>query len=260
MMRFASHVSSCSAASPNTNAAGMATMLAGLVWDPKAALTLRRDWRILGGLVGGFVPSPLQNAYHGLPLVLMPEQVALLVSMNAAVVINDCNSHSHPTAAEVASQEALWSQHKDDYNGLWAAYAAHMKATSLRTKGLDGLDDTASAIVPMNPPTLPIAIYTQSDSLHEQPFRNLIFADFWKQGWFISSGSKFGGDFLLYESDPSLCHAKYIVKVTDADAPLTGADIIRAGRLATFSKKIFMYCYWDALAQRVESMPISWVK
>ncbi len=32
---------------------------------------------------------------------------------------------------------------------------------------------------------------------------------------FVTFGLKFGADFLAYEQDPLVCHAKYLVKVID---------------------------------------------
>jgi hypothetical protein len=40
-------------------------------------LALRRDHRILGSLAGALPRFPAQNLFLGLPLVLMPEEVAL---------------------------------------------------------------------------------------------------------------------------------------------------------------------------------------
>lgn len=43
------------------------------------AIRLRKDWRIVGGLIGALPQRSRQNAHLGLPLKLMPEEAALLV-------------------------------------------------------------------------------------------------------------------------------------------------------------------------------------
>jgi hypothetical protein len=40
-----------------------------------------------------------------------------------------------------------------------------------------------------------------------------VFADLHAQGYFLTSGSKFGGDFLAYPGDPNLYHAQFVVRV-----------------------------------------------
>lgn len=40
-----------------------------------------------------------------------------------------------------------------------------------------------------------------------------MFTDLTKRGNFVTLGVKFGADFLAYENDPLICHAKYLVKV-----------------------------------------------
>ena len=41
--------------------------------------------------------------------------------------------------------------------------------------------------------------------------RMFTFKDLWNNNYYISEGSKFGGDFLVYCGDPVKYHAKYIV-------------------------------------------------
>ncbi|KAK6097248.1 tRNA-splicing endonuclease subunit Sen34 [Batrachochytrium dendrobatidis] len=242
------------------------------------AQILRRKWRIIGGFVGSLVLSPLQNTLHGLPLLLSPEQVHFLISNGVGVLINDELSHLIPTAADIECQRVELSEQMDTYNAMQIRYAAHMTKIHLETMHQkDTTGRIQSALNSSIPPSIPVSTNHQSNSLpwynavpvdpglgvhlqSRQNIRNTVFLFLWRAGWFISSGSKFGGDFLLYPRDPSLCHAMYIVKIVDSDQQITGADIVRAGRLATFSKKIFMYCYLDLLTDNVHSIPISWVK
>ncbi|KAJ2084959.1 tRNA-splicing endonuclease subunit [Coemansia sp. S100] len=51
-----------------------------MVYDAATVLRLRRDYRIVGALEGSHPTNPQQNNYYGLPLILLPEEVALLSS------------------------------------------------------------------------------------------------------------------------------------------------------------------------------------
>jgi tRNA splicing endonuclease len=47
----------------------------------------------------------------------------------------------------------------------------------------------------------------------QQQLRMAVFADLHEKGYFLTSGSKFGGDFLAYPGDPNLYHAQFVVRV-----------------------------------------------
>jgi tRNA-splicing endonuclease subunit Sen34 len=47
----------------------------------------------------------------------------------------------------------------------------------------------------------------------QQQLRMAVFADLHSRGYFLTSGSKFGGDFLAYPGDPNLYHAQFVVRV-----------------------------------------------
>ncbi len=58
-----------------------------------------------------------------------------------------------------------------------------------------------------------------------------------QQGYFLTSGAKFGGTFLAYPADPLRFHAHFIVIVKLADALLHPLDIVASGRLGVTVKK-----------------------
>ncbi|KAG8140498.1 hypothetical protein E2320_003188 [Naja naja] len=69
-----------------------------------------------------------------------------------------------------------------------------------------------------------------------------IFRDLWERGYYVTTGSKFGGDFLIYPGDPMRFHAHYIALCFSKDAPISLCDIISAGRLGTNVKKTVLLC------------------
>ena len=52
-------------------------------------------------------------------------------------------------------------------------------------------------------------------SLNQRVFDDL--TDGKEMQLFVTSGFKYGADFLAYEGDPDICHAKYLVKVCDSN-------------------------------------------
>ncbi|KAJ1667434.1 tRNA-splicing endonuclease subunit [Coemansia sp. RSA 1813] len=54
-----------------------------LVFDADVAMALRTEYRIVGSLEGSHPKNPLQNGYMYLPLLLLPEETALLLEKGA---------------------------------------------------------------------------------------------------------------------------------------------------------------------------------
>ncbi|XP_063157291.1 tRNA-splicing endonuclease subunit Sen34 [Candoia aspera] len=75
--------------------------------------------------------------------------------------------------------------------------------------------------------------------------RYCIFRDLWERGYYVTTGSKFGGDFLIYPGDPMRFHAHYIALCFPKEVPISLRDIISAGRLGTNVKKTVLLCSVD---------------
>ena len=54
--------------------------------------------------------------------------------------------------------------------------------------------------------------------------RMFTFKDLWNNNYFVSEGSKFGGDFLVYCGDPVKYHAKYIVICVQSRSVVVASD------------------------------------
>lgn len=79
-----------------------------LVWSPSDVIYLRAHHRIIGILTGSLPLLPQQNAYLGIPLQLMPEEVDLLLERKAAVLVDD--AAAHPDAMLTQHQWQQWDQ------------------------------------------------------------------------------------------------------------------------------------------------------
>ncbi|XP_066484282.1 tRNA-splicing endonuclease subunit Sen34 [Tiliqua scincoides] len=79
----------------------------------------------------------------------------------------------------------------------------------------------------------------------DHEIRYSVFTSLWEQGYYVTSGSKFGGDFLVYPGDPMRFHAHYVAICISKDEPFSLSDIISASRLGTNVKKTVLLCSVD---------------
>ncbi|KAI0373329.1 tRNA-intron endonuclease catalytic domain-like protein [Pilatotrama ljubarskyi] len=79
------------------------------VWDVDDIATLRAKHHVCGVLTGTLPHLSQQNVFLGVPLVLLPEEVVLLVENQLAVLVDDPSAHLPPSA------EALqrWNAERD---------------------------------------------------------------------------------------------------------------------------------------------------
>ncbi|KAF8520172.1 hypothetical protein BU17DRAFT_46973 [Hysterangium stoloniferum] len=91
------------------------------VWTVEDASELRSKHRICGTLSGTLPHLSQQNFFLGLPLLLMPEEVVLLVENGIAVMVDDATATREPSASDlrewdesrkqvVAEQIEQWQQ------------------------------------------------------------------------------------------------------------------------------------------------------
>lgn len=74
-------------------------------------------------------------------------------------------------------------------------------------------------------------------SRHATPAHCAVFAELWRRGFWLTSASKFGGDYLAYMGDPLQFHADLVVVVAPSAAPLLLCEVAALGRLANAVKK-----------------------
>lgn len=85
-----------------------------------------------------------------------------------------------------------------------------------------------------------------------------IYQDLWKRGHYITCGLKFGCDYTVYEFDPLVAHAKYMVKCQSQTSDLTGLQILILSRISTQVKKELLIASLDNNQEAIgkESMSI----
>lgn len=87
---------------------------------------------------------------------------------------------------------------------------------------------------------LDVATVKNTKSAPNVPKRNDVFRYFWSLKYHITSGYKFGGDYLLYPGDPMCFHSQFIVSVKTEEEAISPKEIVLMGRLATNVKKMFL--------------------
>jgi uncharacterized protein len=66
---------------------------------------------------------------------------------------------------------------------------------------------------------------------------SLVFEDMWKRGFYMTRGSKFGGNFLAYVDDPRCVHSKFIVRVVEKGTLFEKSEFILHTRMYTTTLK-----------------------
>jgi tRNA-splicing endonuclease subunit Sen34 len=76
----------------------------------------------------------------------------------------------------------------------------------------------------------------------EQMLKCKVFSDLWHKGYYLTSGLKYGGDYLAYPDDPIACHSHYIVKIFSWRENFSPLCLIQHGRLGNNVKKNILFC------------------
>ncbi len=71
----------------------------------------------------------------------------------------------------------------------------------------------------------------------------------WNQGYYITCGAKFGGEFLVYPGPPSQYHSQFILNCTEESRSFTFKELVAFSRMATTVKKTYV------IAMLVDKMP-----
>lgn len=268
-----------------------------LIWSSTDAVKIREEWRIVGCLIGCLPRLPRQNNHLGLPLQLSKEEVTLLLEKGAILLLNDATGLKEPSEKEreefIEYREASYQSQvdlfraerkKEIYQNMAniiegkkaKAQKEEKKDSSEATEPSEKEEDFSIDVDKVPIPPIPrkfslVQIFTESpyrldqeipaewshpESKQEQ-LRYHVYRDLWNQGFFLSNGSKFGGDFLVYPGDPSRYHSHYIAICIPHDKPMSALDIVRMGRLGSNVRKTVLMCSQDC-DQRISYISLQW--
>lgn len=100
-------------------------------------------------------------------------------------------------------------------------------------------DSTLVCITSQHPPSLLEtrgAKWTFPETELEK-LRYQVYMDLWGKGYYITQGSKFGGDYLVYPSDPFRFHSYFVVTIISWKKNIHSLDLVSIGRLGSTVKK-----------------------
>ncbi|KAJ5079895.1 tRNA-splicing endonuclease subunit sen34-related [Anaeramoeba ignava] len=195
----------------------------GYVWDLESLKILREKHRILGSFLGTTPQYHSQNEFLVFPVLLMKEELFLCVSNDWVDLFE-------------------WEK-----NGLIKQFE-NFEEDEFQVKRLKTTSSSLIEIKTTNENKTYSKISKEKIGFFkskEEKMRAIIFRDLWQRGYFISSGLKFGGDYLLYPNDPGKFHASHIVKVVSSENVLTPKYLISSGRLGTSVNKKVIFASVD---------------
>ncbi|XP_057338079.1 tRNA-splicing endonuclease subunit Sen34 [Microplitis mediator] len=265
------------------------------VWSAEDWLTLRRQHRIIGATIGCTPTLPRQEVLHGLPLMLIPEEVTLLLETKIARLIeypclrqepdDDLKKvfEDHRKRLFAEQDECLKEGKRLQILGKIESIVEgkRRKILGLKTskknmrKSLDGstaeaaskieidrdalLAEELDKLPKLDPDDSLVQIHTnypwKNDDVKEVPWnypqsdeeklRCQVYKDLWSKGYFLTSGEKFGGDYLAYPGDPLMFHSQFIILCTNIDEEIPILDLSGQCRVACHVRKTQVYAYFS---------------
>ncbi|RPA83642.1 tRNA-intron endonuclease catalytic domain-like protein [Ascobolus immersus RN42] len=232
-----------------------------LILDINVIPILREKYRILGHMLGTLPQIPQQNVFLGLPMQLLPEEAKLLVDQGAAYLVDskevyrdwykslgeeekekilEERKHAEVMDGERRKQEAderkrkFWEKKRlDDLkkqggetsleggSGSETPTVSERPETPIQTEYVVAAPKppSGSTEVPNVPETYPLFKY-----LHEKEY-------------YLSSGLRFGANYVAYPGDPARFHSHFCVNSKQFDEEFSMIDIVGGGRLGGGVKK-----------------------
>ncbi|CAA19575.1 tRNA-splicing endonuclease catalytic subunit Sen34 [Schizosaccharomyces pombe] len=233
-----------------------------LVFDVQAVEVFRKNYHILGTLVGTLPQLPQQNVFLGLPMELSKEEAFYLIEKGISYIVDDTKVHKqlleNTTKDDV--KQCLKKRQSLAYDQMIAAKKKEnekkieiMKKLG-RTLPLDPLnydehDSFDLSWIPVDTVTTRIAEKSSmNDDFHkeEDVFENLdinrylMFKSLVDTGFYLNPGLRFGCQFVAYPGDALRYHSHYLVNSYKWDQEIPVLFLIGGGRLGTAVKKTWL--------------------
>lgn len=239
---------------------------AGYIWNAEDWLHIREKFRIVGQLIGSLANYPRQDTFFGLPMILSAEEITLLKEKNLARLVycpslfeTPCESltgeFSKQEKAFHESQKELYLQRNELKQERRLGSGIESKQNNYAGCAMDihqtickELDKTQGVSVDSY-----LSCITTGDSWIEKSdcieaewtypnseiefLKYDVFKDLWNKNYYLTSGAKFGGDFLCYLGDPVKFHACFIVICITSHSKISPKDIITYSRIGSSTRK-----------------------
>jgi len=254
-----------------------------IVWSVQDIASLRSKYRIVGKLIGSSASSARQNQVMTRPMYLNKCETTLLIEKEFACLVRTPRCELSLSTIR-RRQEITKSHHKEslEIQRVLAKEAKIADITLRADKIVTGvlkkkekstcteeerneiISNVTKEIKPIQEEQMlvqqpieslwddeAIAVDWRFPHTDTQKYKYIVFRDLWQQGFMMSCGAKFGGDFLVYPGDPELYHAKFVTVCQQSTEPLTPTDVVQVARLASNVKKTALMCHVDPETERV---------
>ena len=186
-------------------------------------------------MVGGLPGFRQQDQVHGLPLQLSPEELTLALSRGWVTLYEAPDPLADVTADEGGAPPAREAQRPPQANRKgWGVKPKPGQGAKKARGGAGGDDDVERMLANASFVTVPLCEPDEGDGRRKegdgttvqwtyprtatQRARCAVFADLHARGLTMTTGIKFGSDFLAYPGDPMAYHAGFCVRVVPDDA------------------------------------------
>ncbi|RWS09696.1 tRNA-splicing endonuclease subunit Sen34-like protein [Dinothrombium tinctorium] len=222
-------------------------------------LTNRRDYRIVGTFIGSLPLYNHQNTQLGLPLQLLPEEAKILLDENVCEIVKveyfdnkqlseKLDEYTKRTFEEykqllIKEKQEELKRKADEI--LEAKRKKNRKSKNLIANKNQFINEEINHISNFTLESFPQQLFTKcpwNDYLQviewnypqtkNEKFKFQVYLDLWRKGHYITNGFKFGCDYLVYEGDPCICHAKYMLICKLPDEELSAFNFLIFGRLS----------------------------
>ncbi|KAL6058677.1 tRNA-splicing endonuclease subunit [Balamuthia mandrillaris] len=92
----------------------------------------------------------------------------------------------------------------------------------------------------------------------EERMRSRVFADLWERGYYLTTGTKFGGDYLVYLDEPLCYHASFVVRIVAWEEEIEPLQLIAFGRLGATVKKSMVFASVHPSDGSIRYITIDW--
>ncbi|KAK6465299.1 hypothetical protein DFJ63DRAFT_283242 [Scheffersomyces coipomensis] len=211
-----------------------------LIFDLENLKTLRNEYGILGVLIGTLSQYPQQNFFLSIPLRLFVWEVIWLVENNIGVLLDQVNYRKEKLLLQ--NSKGLKSSNTISLNKDGSVNDTSSTSPNfIITKNTDEIENNDQDLLhkhQINIQDYINAYLSNNPQMNGSKFiRNYHNYKYFKElKYFVSPGLKFGGDFVLYPSDPLRFHSHSVVKLNSINLN----DIVVGGRLSTGVKKNFV--------------------
>lgn len=199
-----------------------------LVFESKHARLLRRN-RIVGNLIGCSPKNPYQISTSNLPLHLSKYEVDVTLTNDLAKFVQLVERPE----ATLESYRSSYLAYLDELAERTQVEYRQSRVAELNKRNIPISDvslrpfDTSKLRIPIpNSPDARFSIHAvvelSKDKVNNcldyiDESKRVLFRDLYDRGFYITSGLKYGSDFLVYLGDPVGYHAQYAVRLVASD-------------------------------------------